>query len=66
MGMLEVLEDVHTDHLKVQSGDALCMFTDGLVEQENAACQEFSEERLQQLVEKKRELTPEELYAAIV
>ena len=66
MGMLEVLEDVHTDHLKVQSGDALCMFTDGLVEQENAACQEFSEERLQQLVEKKRELAPEELNAAIV
>jgi sigma-B regulation protein RsbU (phosphoserine phosphatase) len=66
MGMLEVLENVHIDDFEVKAGDALCMFTDGLVEQENTDRQEFSEERLQQLVEKRRDLAPDALNQAIV
>lgn len=66
LGMLEVLESVHVDTLDLNAGDTLCLFTDGLVEQENDRQQEFSEERLQQLVEQQRGLSPDALNGAII
>ncbi|MGB1618694.1 MAG: PP2C family protein-serine/threonine phosphatase [Flavobacteriales bacterium] len=66
LGMLDVLPVVGVGTLDAPPGSTLVCFTDGLVEQENEAGQDFGEHRLQRLVESDRKAGTEAMNAAII
>ena len=66
LGMLDLLPVVDVGTLEALPGSTLICFTDGLVEQENEAGEDFGEHRLQRLVETDRTAGAEAMNAAII
>ena len=66
LGMLDLLPVVGVGTLDADAGSTLVCFTDGLVEQENEAGQDFGEHRLQRLVEADRKAGAEAMNTAII
>jgi sigma-B regulation protein RsbU (phosphoserine phosphatase) len=54
------------NHARLESGDLLAMYTDGLVEAPNAAEEEFSEERLGRLLCRHSGLSLERICDAVL
>lgn len=66
LGMLDLLPVVGVGTLDALPGSTLVCFTDGLVEQENEAGEDFGEHRLQRLVESDRTVGAEGMNTAII
>ena len=65
IGMFETAA-YEVNRARLESGDLLAMYTDGLVETPNAAEEEFGEERLGRLLLRHRELPLERISAAVL
>lgn len=61
LGMFDELERVREGIVHIQPGALLICYTDGLVEQSNEADEEYSMERVQQMVKDNRMKTPLEI-----
>jgi phosphoserine phosphatase RsbU/P len=57
--------DCGTEIIKLQPGDVLIIYTDGVTEANNATADEFGEDRLEQVVRRNLSSTPAQLLAAI-
>jgi serine phosphatase RsbU (regulator of sigma subunit)/catechol 2,3-dioxygenase-like lactoylglutathione lyase family enzyme len=64
MGLFEKW-DCTTEERQLLSGDTLVLYTDGATESLNNAGEEFGEERLLESLRQHRELSPQELLAAV-
>jgi sigma-B regulation protein RsbU (phosphoserine phosphatase) len=58
--------DFEQETIRLQSGDVLLAYTDGIVESVNEYGEEFGEQRLIDLVRHKRDLSADQLQKAIV
>ena len=66
LGMFSELPAVVSGNVEVQAGCSLICYTDGLVEQENEAGDEFGMKRLEDIVRRGEEKTLEEMHATMV
>jgi sigma-B regulation protein RsbU (phosphoserine phosphatase) len=58
--------DYAAQKIRLQSGDMLLLYTDGLTEARDASGSEYGEDRLKQLASRSRNLSPKDLVAACV
>lgn len=66
--VLGVMDDVpyEEETVLLQAGDTLFLYTDGITEAQNEVDEEFGEERLTQLLQDKRHLSPEKILNVVL
>ncbi len=66
LGCLEHSDDYEIGEVEIESGDLLCMYTDGITETTDDRGEEFGEERLYSLVRQSVALSPELIIEKII